>query len=337
MGVPFTVDADLDLGRSTQPWLRSAGADVYIRRGAVPTALRGVEARRSNWECAGERVLIRSGGMRFLVEGGRTIDYAAPPNTDPLDLRFFLLGTPWLALAAQRGLLPLHASAVAQGADVFAFSGPPGVGKSTLAAALSANGHALFGDDSLLLDPTGAEDAAGVDGVRCFAYKDMKLSRTGARLAGVAPGAPANSGRQGKFYVEVPRRTPQATGRLKALCLLTSRPSRDALSALKGPQAMLVLQASLHRLYLVDAIVGTQRLADWMIELAKRVDVHIFRRSMDEGHFHSSLATLASALPLPFPPPFQSFLPARIAALPAGVVNNAPTQAHARAGALESA
>ena len=115
LDVPFTVDADLDLGRSTQPWLRSTGADVYIRRGAVPTALRGVEARRNNWECAGERVLIHSGRMRFLVDGGRSIHYAAAPNTDPLDLRFFLLGTPWLALAAQRGLLPLHASAVAQG------------------------------------------------------------------------------------------------------------------------------------------------------------------------------------------------------------------------------
>ena len=302
LGVPFTVDADLELGRSTQPWLRSTGADVYIRRGAVPTALRGVEARRDNWECAGERVLIRSGRMRFLVEGGRAIDYAAPPNTDPLDLRFFLLGTPWLALAAQRGLLPLNASAVAQGADVFAFSGPPGVGKSTLAAALSANGHALFGDDSLLLDPAGAAGADGADGMNCYAYKDMKLSRTSAQLAGVAPAGPANSGRRGKFYVEVPRRTPDATGRLKALCLLTSRPSRDALSTLKGRQAMLVLHGSLHRVNLINAIVGTQRLADWMVELAKRVDVHIFRRNMEAERFRSSLTTLASALSFPAPP-----------------------------------
>ena len=296
MKVPFTVDADLPLGPSAQPWLRGRGADVRIRRGVVPTALHPVEARRRNWQCGGERVLVKARGMRFLVEKGRTITYAAPLGTDPLDLRLFLMGTPWVALAAQRGLLPLHASAVAHGTDVHAFSGRPGVGKSTLAAALSARGHALFADDSLLVDIDQAAAQA-----RCYAYKDLKLARTAAALANIPLGGRAATAQgYGKHFAEAPRRSPHAAGRLNAVYLLARNPSRcEALATLTGRPALRALHGSLHRAPLLAAIVGTRRLADWLVELAGVVDVHIFRRSMDECRFHSSVSTIAAALPRP--------------------------------------
>lgn len=295
--VPFTVDADLELGRSARPWLRGPGADVRIRRGAVPMALRGVEARRGCWECAGERVLVHKGSMRFLVEGGRAIDYSAPPATDPLDLRLFLMGAPWLALAVQRGLLPLHASAVASAADVHAFCGPMKAGKSTLAAALSTHGHAFFADDSLLLDI----DRATND-LRCYAYKDLKLSGTGAELADLPLGSPVSMTEdRRKHYVEPLRRSPHTAGRLKSIYLLGSNSTRrDAeVAALTGREAVRALHWTIHRLYLVAAIVGAQRLADWMVELARRVDVHIFRHGMDESRFDGTLATVAGTLPAP--------------------------------------
>ena len=297
--VPFTVDADLELGRSARPWLRSLGADVRIRRGAVPTALRGVEARRGCWERAGERVLVHKGDMRFLVEGGLSIAYSASPATDPMDLRLFLMGAPWLALAVQRGLLPLHASAVASAADVQAFCGPMKAGKSTLAAALSARGHAFFADDSLLLDIDHA-----TNNVRCYAYKDLKLSDAGAELADLPPGCPVSvTEDRRKFYVEPPRRSAHTAGRLKGIYLLGSNSARrDAeVAALTGREAVRALHWTIHRLYLVAAIVGAQRLADWMVELAKRADVHIFRYGMDESRFHSTLATIAAALRPPPP------------------------------------
>ena len=296
MNVPFTVDADLPLGPSAQPWLRGQGADVRIRRGVVPTALQTVEARRRNWQCGGERVLVQANGMRFLVEEGRTITYAAPPGTDPLDLRLLLMGTPWVALAAQRGLLPLHASAVAQGTDVHAFSGPPGVGKSTLAAALSARGHALFADDSLLVD---IDQAAAQ--VYCYAYKELKLARPAAALANIPLGGRAATA-QGydKHFAEAPRRSPHTAGHLQALHLLARSPSRrDTLATLAGRPALRALHGSLRRVRLLAAIVGTRRLTDWLVEIAGCVDVYVFRRSMDERRFHSSVSTIAAALPRP--------------------------------------
>ena len=293
--VPFTVDADLDLGRGARPWLRGPGADVRICRGPVPTELRRVGKARKNWQWGGERVLIRGPrGMRGLVESGRSIVYAVPTGTDPLDARLFLMGTPWLALAAQRGLLPLHASAVRAGGNVHAFGGADGAGKSTLVAALANRGHAYFADDSLLLDVTLATDE-----VRCYGCKDLKLDRTGAELANLPLGKPASARRNyGKHYVELPGGAPPAVGRLKTLSLLTSGPQpRCTLETLDGWHAMGALRESIRRRGLVAAICGKQRLADWMARLIERIEVRVLRRSMDDRHFHSTLATIAATLP----------------------------------------
>ena len=202
LDVPFTVDADLELDGAMQPWLRR-GADVRIRRGAVPAGLRHVEQETPVWQRAGGRVLVRyPWGMRFLVEGGARIAYEAGAAAE-LDLRLFLLSTPWLALALQRGLLPLQASAVMDGAAVHAFAGPPGAGKSTLAAALSVRGYMFFTDDTLLLDP------ARIDGgMRCYGYKDLKLWPHGAALTRLPPGGRVRTSKSyRKHYAEPPRRS----------------------------------------------------------------------------------------------------------------------------------
>ncbi len=296
--VPFTVDADLDLGRASRPWLRGPGADVRICRGAVPTELRRVGRARYNWQWSGERVLVCGSRLkiRCLVEAGRTIRYAVPPGTDPMDIRLFLMGTPWLALAAQRGLLPLHASAVLAGGDVHAFGGAAGAGKSTLVAALSNHGCAYFADDSLLLDPA-------ADEMRCYACKDLKLDRTGAELANLPLGKPASTSEgYGKHYIERPNVSPPAVGRLKTLSLLTSGPQPQcSVAVLDGWSGVVALCESIRRLRLVEAIFGRQRLADWLARVAERVEVRVVRRKMDDHHFHSVLATVMATLPAPVP------------------------------------
>lgn len=295
--VPFTVEADLELGRASQPWLRGRGADVRIHRGAVPSALRRVEQANKNWQCAGERALIHGpGGIRCLVEGGRSIVYAALPGADPLDTRLFLMGTPWLALAAQRGLLPLHASAVRVGADVHAFGGADGAGKSTLVAALANCGHAFFADDSLLLDI-----APTTDELRCYAYKDLKLDRTGGVLANVPLGDRSSTGgRYAKHYVQLPGGPPPVHCRLKTLSLLASGSTPAAWSQpLAGGGAMAALHRSIRRRGMIVAICGRKRLSEGMARIVERVEVRILRRSMDERHFRDTLATVAAMLPAP--------------------------------------
>ena len=188
--VPFTVAADFDLAPRSGLALRAQGADVTVRRAAVPDSLPRADARGPAWEHAGGRLLIRhQGGVRFLIEGGDTIRYEAQPGTPPDEIGLFLFGSPWAAVALQRGLLPLHASAVSHAGAVHAFSGASGGGKSTLAAALGRHGLPLFADDLLLLDP-----ASFGEGCLCYRNANLKLFPDALALTAATPGAPVYEG-----------------------------------------------------------------------------------------------------------------------------------------------
>jgi len=302
--LPFTVDTDLDLGRAAAPWIRAHGADVTIRRGAVPHELLDSEAEGPTWQCAGNRVLIAfPWGMRFLVEGGERIRYTAPDDFGPLDLRLFLLGTAWPALALQRGLLPLHASAVARGEDIYAFTAPSGNGKSTLGAALSTRGYHFFADDTLLLDPD--------DVTRCYSYKDLKLWPAGAALAGLRPGGRVReTPGYDKHYVEPPRESPHTSGRLKVLCVLSRDMQRrggvfpsPSLELLAGREVLLTLYMAVHRKRMARAILrGRAPIFKRVRALARTTDAYRFRRPFVGSLFDEGVSAIVGKWPPPESP-----------------------------------
>lgn len=74
--------------------------------------------------------------------------------------RFLVSGFALGLLLHLRGLITLHASAVAIRGGAVAFIGQKGMGKSTTAAALHAGGHSIVTDDLLVLDTT--EDSVQV-------------------------------------------------------------------------------------------------------------------------------------------------------------------------------
>lgn len=90
---------------------------------------------------------------RFFTEGGKKIVIEPVAGAQEPELRVFTLGTSFGVLCHQRGLLPLHASAVRLDGKAVVIAGNSGQGKSTLSAALRARGHALVGDDLAVIDP----------------------------------------------------------------------------------------------------------------------------------------------------------------------------------------
>jgi hypothetical protein len=96
---------------------------------------------------------IRNVGT-FRVRDGRDVVVSAAPDADERAIRVYLLGTCFGVLCHQRGLLPLHASAVRAPDGCAAFSAPSGTGKSTLAAWLAQRGHPLITDDVCVLEAT---------------------------------------------------------------------------------------------------------------------------------------------------------------------------------------
>ncbi len=93
------------------------------------------------------------GVARYLVRDGEEIVISPSPQALLLDVRAYLLSTVFVVLCQQRGLLPLHASAVCGDAGVVAFVGESGQGKSSLAAHLEERGFPVIADDICLIDP----------------------------------------------------------------------------------------------------------------------------------------------------------------------------------------
>ena len=291
--VPFTLDADLDLGAFMAPWLRVSGADVTIRRGGVPTSLPPSEAGSVAWRCADRRMLLHFFcGARFLVEDGRTVRYETERGADESDVRAFLLGSVWAVLGWQRGLLPLHASSVARGPDLHAFVGESGAGKSTLAAALARHGCPLFTDDVLLLDPASFD--AGPLG---HGHGALRLCRRSMALTGSRAGGPMRRSLS-RWYAVPVESALRRTGRLRTVHVL-SYSNACRVERLTGGRALQALNHAVRTPEMGAVIAGRRRILQWLTALVSHTRVSVFHRRRFDGDaawFHEDAAHLAAEL-----------------------------------------
>ena len=84
---------------------------------------------------------------QYLVEQGSRISIEPLANAHIDEVRLFLLGSSMGALLYQRGLFPLHGSAIETKWGAMIFVGTQGAGKSTLAAQFHHRGYRLLSDD----------------------------------------------------------------------------------------------------------------------------------------------------------------------------------------------
>ncbi len=110
------------------------------------------------WQASPSATRIEIEGVAvYLVEEGRRIRVKPAEGADPAEVRLFLLGSVLGALLYQRGIFPLHGSAVETPWGAMVFAGPSGIGKSTLAAHFHRAGYRLLADDvcAITLDSGG--------------------------------------------------------------------------------------------------------------------------------------------------------------------------------------
>jgi len=123
--------------------------DIHINlaAGASPLAK---DAKKVLFEHSAECSHIGIPGIAdFEVSNGRQIRIWPAAGAVHKDLEIILFGPAWATLCHQRGLLPLHASAIATGGSITAFAGHSGAGKSTIAAVLGSLDYELIADDIL--------------------------------------------------------------------------------------------------------------------------------------------------------------------------------------------
>jgi hypothetical protein len=140
---------ELPLAQRSPPELHP----VNIRLGSVPNHLADAVEVDPDCFATASRYFLRIPGIaRYLVSHGHEVVVDPEPAALALDVRAYLLGTIFAVLCQQRGLVPLHASAISHRGGVVAFIGRSGQGKSSLAAHLAQRGFAVISDDVCLIN-----------------------------------------------------------------------------------------------------------------------------------------------------------------------------------------
>lgn len=228
--------------------------EVVISFGKVPADITGAIEKTKSYQTAKNQFLFQVPGVgRYYVTNGNCVIVEPAEQAKEHSVRLFLLGTAFGSLLMQRGILPIHGSAVIANGHCVIFTGVSGAGKSTLLAALRERGYSFLTDDVAAV----AVDADGVAWVHS-AYPQQKLWRDSAETMGVdtASLTPFYSGNnKDKFAVPVHKGFWQSPAPLVAVYELGAERCRDVtVRPLSGVDKLAVLMSHTYRPWLIDGL-----------------------------------------------------------------------------------
>jgi hypothetical protein len=132
--------------------------DARIELGKTPKTLPNPIFETKWCQVSDTECLIHIDGVaNYHVAAGQRITVEPQPDVEAHMVHLWLLGSAMSALLHQRGILPLHASAVEVANNGILICGASGSGKSTMAAGFLRRGYRLISDDvsALGLDDDG--------------------------------------------------------------------------------------------------------------------------------------------------------------------------------------
>ncbi|WP_265587670.1 phosphoenolpyruvate carboxykinase (ATP) [Sphingomicrobium arenosum] len=224
-------------------------------------------------------------GIRYRVRGGREIEVVAPRETPEAMIRVWLLGSVMGALLLKRGMLTVHANAVAFGdGEAAAFLGDSGAGKSTLAASLREAGLRPLCDDLLAVE----FDDDGTAWVRPGIPR-IKLGPTGAAALGISlEGLPRVAPQIDKYQLPLDRSAPW-TERFRLTRLYRIDQGELAIVPIKGREAAMSLLDNLFRPAIGEALADDDRRFLQAMALADGCACFSFSRpfALDEALRHA--------------------------------------------------
>jgi hypothetical protein len=217
--------------------------------------------------------------LEFRVRNGKEIQIWADKECSSADINLFLIGSGFGVLAFQRGLVPLHISAVEHNGRTLAVTGESGAGKSTLATALSKLGYAHFCDDVGIFDPniTPFVVRAMPKGIKLWDEAAAELNiEQGPRVSNIPDLL--------KTYIEPPVRSNADTLSLDSLYVISETPAdKFAITELVGMEKFVELRRAIYREEWFEAFFTQKQAFELVAQLAKSIQVFKFDRPRDLG------------------------------------------------------
>ena len=228
------------------PRLDAGGApDLTLRRGEVPDRLAEADWSSPFVEIGSDgTVLVRIGGtLKMLVRDGRHIVLDRTGGTEIGGIETFLFSAVAGIVLHRFGVLPLHASCVMVGDVAVALAGVSGRGKSTLAGAMSLQGHAVVTDDvcPIVFRDGAALAVPGPARIRLWPDAADRLGLSQNRLETGRPNHPKRVLAAGS-----PAVAPRPLGAVVRLGI-DKRLDRPVMTRLTGPATMTPLEELVYR------------------------------------------------------------------------------------------
>jgi hypothetical protein len=242
------IESDLPLwGLHVFPNKAEERCEVVVRRRPIADKVSKTIAKFIDGHYSGaydgRDVLIEYSPLgRFLLRGGEEILIDTAPSSDHDEVRAYLLGAVFGALCHQRGIIPLHASAIDVANGCIAFVGASGAGKSTMAAALAQRGHDIVADDECFLQLGTRGEVLAAPGVSYIRL----LEDTRAALG--FPAVQQESQRHGKYFIPVNEpKNPMRSRPLRGVYQLHRIPNGvTKVTRLRGAEAVEVLMQNVY-------------------------------------------------------------------------------------------
>lgn len=228
--------------------------EVNITLGKMPINIINPIDKKDSYQVAKNQLYFRIMGVgSYYITNGNCIVVEPDEQAEERLVRIFLMGTAFGALLMQRGILPIHGSAVVIDGGCVIFTGVSGAGKSTLLAAFRENGYFFLTDDVAAV----TMDATGVAWVHS-SYPQQKLWRDSAENIGVdiASLMPFYTGfDRDKFAVPIHKGFWSSPMPLVAIYEIGVERCREVtLNPFMGMDKLAVLMRHTYRSYLLDGL-----------------------------------------------------------------------------------
>lgn len=251
-------------------------ADVVIRMGDSGASGGGRGLQAAN----GALLFVSPDVGAYRISNGNEIVVEPKTGAPDRNVRLYLLGSAFGALLHQRGLLPLHANAIEIDGRAFAFMGPSGEGKSTLAAWFHDRGFRVIADDVCVVSFDDDERAHAVPGLPRLRLWQDALEASG-RESGDYERSYANDDSWSKFDVPV-RRTALSTATTKIAGLyVLGRSEEFSIRRLTGVEAAEAVFANTYRGRYISAAKSEHSHWQSCVRLVRTVPVHELCRPRD--------------------------------------------------------
>ena len=259
--------------------------ETRVTYAAVSHTLSNAPLAEMSWQILGDSFLLRTEGEQYFhYRKGEGIFVEQGPGADRSEESLWLNGSVHAAVASINGLLPVHASAVAVEGQVFAFTGPPGAGKSTLVAALGDRGLPMFCDDTLVLD------LSDPDRIICLpGHKRLKLSASALELTGATQEEKVSRTVE-KFYAR-PASGSEAPALPLAELIFLEEGAEAAITPIHGAERMVRMQDD-HQTALLFSEARRLNRSDHfthLARLARQIPMSLFTRPRDKARFDAGV------------------------------------------------